>query len=142
VLFKRRRIAEELERLDGLPLTEREAEQREQAIAAEITELWQTDEVRRRRRLFPMRFKMGLDYYPTVLFETLPNVYEELADDFREAYGSGVVGHELPRLLHFGSWIGGDRDGNPYVTPECTAGCFTDCATDDARITTLSGSTT
>src|SRR5258708_8028661 len=63
---------------------------------------------------------MGLDYYPTVLFETLPNVYEELADDFREAYGSELWGHELPRLLRFGSWIGGGRDGNPYVTPECT----------------------
>src|SRR6266436_1564190 len=49
VLFKRRRIAEELELLDSLPLTEREAEKREQAITAEITELWQTDEVRRRR---------------------------------------------------------------------------------------------
>ncbi len=120
VLFKRRRIAEELERLDDLPLTEREAEQREQAITAEITALWQTDEVRRRRPTVRDEIKMGLDYYPTVLFETLPNVYEELADDFREAYGSELSGHELPRLLSFGSWIGGDRDGNPYVTPECT----------------------
>src|SRR6266404_6167699 len=120
VLFKRRRIAEELELLDSLPLTEREAEEREQAITAEITELWQTDEVRRRRPTVGDEIKMGLDYYPTVLFETLPNVYEELADDFREAYGSKLSAHELPRLLRFGSWIGGDRDGNPYVTPECT----------------------
>ncbi len=120
VLFKRRRIAEELELLDSLPLTEREAEEREQAITAEITELWQTDEVRRRRPTVGDEIKMGLDYYPTVLFETLPNVYEELADDFREAYGRKLSGHDLPRLLRFGSWIGGDRDGNPYVTPECT----------------------
>jgi len=120
VLFKRRRIAEELQRLDGLPLTEREAEKREQAITAEITALWQTDEVRRHRPTVRDEIKMGLDYYPTVLFETLPNVYEELADDFREAYGSELSGQELPRLLRFGSWIGGDRDGNPYVTPECT----------------------
>src|SRR2546430_14746946 len=49
VLFKRQRIAEELEQLDGLPLTERAAEKSEQAITAEITALWQTDEVRRRR---------------------------------------------------------------------------------------------
>ena len=120
VLFKRRRIAEELEQLDRLPLTEREAEKREEAITAEITALWQTDEVRRRRPTVSDEIKMGLDYYPTVLFETLPNVYEELADDFREAYGSKLRGHELPRLLRFGSWIGGDRDGNPYVTPKCT----------------------
>src|SRR5437016_9694532 len=63
---------------------------------------------------------MALDYYPSVLFETLPNVYEELADDFREAYGGELRGRHLPRLLRFGSWIGGDRDGNPYVTPDCT----------------------
>ncbi len=120
VLFKRRRIAEELQQLDALPLTDREAEKREQAITAEITALWQTDEVRRRRPTVRDEIKMGLDYYPTVLFETLPDVYEELANDFRDAYGSELWGHELPRLLRFGSWIGGDRDGNPYVTPECT----------------------
>ncbi|HEY8185194.1 MAG TPA: phosphoenolpyruvate carboxylase [Pyrinomonadaceae bacterium] len=120
VLFKRQRIAEELEQLDRLPLTEREAEKHEQAITAEITALWQTDEVRRRRPTVRDEIKMGLDYYPSVLFETLPDVYEELADDFREAYGGELWGHELPGLLRFGSWIGGDRDGNPYVTPECT----------------------
>src|SRR6266567_3592801 len=120
VLFKRQRIAAELERLDYLPLTDREAEKCEQAITAEITALWQTDEVRRRRPTVRDEIKMGLDYYPSVLFETLPNVYEELADDFREAYGGELWGHELPRLFRFGSWIGGDRDGNPYVTPECT----------------------
>src|SRR5215831_8521556 len=120
VLFKRQRIAEELEYLDRLPLPLKDAEQRERSIAAEITGLWQTDEVRRRRPTVQDEIKMGLDYYPGVLFETLPNVYEELADDFREAYGSEVPAHELPRLFRFGSWIGGDRDGNPYVTPECT----------------------
>ncbi len=120
VLFKRQRIAAELERLDYLPLTDREAEKCEQAITAEITALWQTDEVRRRRPTVRDEIKMGLDYYPSVLFETLPNVYEELADDFREAYGGELWGHELPRLFRFGSWIGGDRDGNPYVTSECT----------------------
>jgi phosphoenolpyruvate carboxylase len=120
VLFKRQRIAAELEQLDRLPLTEREAEKHEQAILNEITALWQTDEVRRRRPSVRDEIKMGLDYYPTVLFDTLPTVYEGLADDFREAYGSELRAPELPRLVRFGSWIGGDRDGNPSVTPECT----------------------
>src|SRR3989442_100872 len=120
VLFKRQRIAEVLEHLDRLPLPVKEAERLERSIAAEITALWQTDEVRRRRPTVRDEIKMGLDYYPSVLIETLPNIYEELADDFREAYGGEMWGHELPRLLRFGSWIGGDRDGNPYVTPECT----------------------
>jgi phosphoenolpyruvate carboxylase len=65
VLFKRQRIAEELEQLDRLPLTERQAEEHEQAITAEITSLWQTDEVRRRRPTVRDEIKMGLDYYPS-----------------------------------------------------------------------------
>jgi len=120
VLFKRHRIAEELEQLDRLPLTEREAEKHEHAIIAEITGLWQTDEVRRRRPTVRDEIKMGLDYYPSVLFETLPEVYAELASDFRDSFGSGLIACDLPRLLRFGSWIGGDRDGNPNVTPGCT----------------------
>jgi len=120
VLFKRQRIAAELEQLDRLPLTERDSEQHEQAILAEITALWQTDEVRRRQPSVRDEIRMGLDYYPTVLFDTLPAVYEELADDFREAFGAELPANELPRVLRFGSWIGGDRDGNPLVTPACT----------------------
>ncbi|HEX6650468.1 MAG TPA: phosphoenolpyruvate carboxylase [Pyrinomonadaceae bacterium] len=120
VLFKRQRIAAELEQLDRLPLTDRESEKHEQAIIAEITALWQTDEVRRRQPTVQDEIKMGLDYYPSVLFETLPALYDELADDFRETYGEGLPANVLPRVLRFGSWIGGDRDGNPLVTPECT----------------------
>jgi len=120
VLFKRQRIAAELEQLDRLPLTERESEKHEQAIIAEITALWQTDEVRRRQPRVRDEIRMGLDYYPSVLFETLPALYDELADDFREAYGEELPANALPRVLRFGSWIGGDRDGNPLVTPECT----------------------
>ncbi|HEX3248401.1 MAG TPA: phosphoenolpyruvate carboxylase [Pyrinomonadaceae bacterium] len=120
VLFKRQRIATELEELDRLPLTERESEKHEQAIIAEITALWQTDEVRRRQPTVRDEIRMGLDYYPSVLFDTLPALYDELADDFREAYGQELPANALPRVLRFGSWIGGDRDGNPLVTPECT----------------------
>ena len=120
VLFKRQRIAAELEQLDRLPLTERESEKHELAIIAEITSLWETDEVRRRQPRVRDEIRMGLDYYPTVLFETVPGLYDEFADDFREAYGEELPANVLPRVLRFGSWIGGDRDGNPLVTPECT----------------------
>src|ERR1051326_2339740 len=120
VLFKRQRIAAELEELDRLPLTERESAKHEEAIIAEITALWQTDEVRRRRPTVSDEIRMGLDYYPSVLFDTVPGLYDELADDFHEAYGEELPANALPRLLRFGSWIGGERDGNPLVTPECT----------------------
>jgi phosphoenolpyruvate carboxylase len=120
VFLKRKRIAEELEQLDRLPLPEREAQKHAEAITAEITALWQTDEVRQRQPTVRDEIKMGLDYYPSVLFETLPKLYQGLAEDFREAYGSELSEHELPQMLRFGSWIGGDRDGNPLVTPACT----------------------
>ncbi len=120
VLFKRRRIADELERLDQLPLTKLEAEQRESSIIAEITALWQTDEVRRRPPTVRDEIKMGLDYYSDSLIKTLPRLYEEFADAFRETYECEVEADELPTFLRFGSWIGGDRDGNPFVTPGCT----------------------
>jgi len=64
---------------------------------------------------------MGLDFYPMTLFETLPRLYAELAESFAEVYGRALNHEELPELLHFGSWIGGDRDGNPLIKPDCTA---------------------
>ena len=86
VLFKRQRIAKNLELLDRLPLTDAEAAKREAGIAAEITALWQTDEVRRRPPTVRDEIKMGLDYYSGCLIEMLPGLYEEFADAFREVY--------------------------------------------------------
>ncbi len=120
VLLKRRRIARQLENLDSLPLSDPDALQFEAAITAEITALWQTDEVRVEKPLVTDEIRMGLDVYPMSLFETLPRLYSELAGSFREVYGIAIDDRELPKLLHFGSWIGGDRDGNPFVTPDST----------------------
>src|SRR5882724_10132746 len=120
VLFKRQRIAASLELLDRLPLTDAEAMKREAAIAAEITALWQTDEVRRRPPTVRDEIKMGLDYYSGCLIDILPGLYEEFADAQREEYESDITANQLPNFLQFGSWIGGDRDGNPFVTAAST----------------------
>jgi phosphoenolpyruvate carboxylase len=120
VLFKRARIATALERLDRLPLSDVEAEAQAEAITAEITALWQTDEVRRTQPSVGDEILMGLDYFPRVLIDTVPAVYQEIARVFEGCYGTGVEPSDLPRVLRFGSWIGGDRDGNPYVTPDTT----------------------
>jgi phosphoenolpyruvate carboxylase len=120
VLFKRRRIARELEQLDVLPLTDAAAAAHEARITAEITTLWQTDEVRRRRPAVADEVRMGLDYYVDVLIDTVPELYDELGDALMTAFGIDPRSHTLPRVVRFGSWIGGDRDGNPFVTPEVT----------------------
>jgi phosphoenolpyruvate carboxylase len=125
VLFKRGRIAAELEALDWLPLSDRRARESASRIASEITALWQTDEIRRRAPTVRDEVKMGLDYYHACLIRALPEVYEEMADAFRETYGREVSASELPRVVRFGSWIGGDRDGNPFVTPACTRDALT-----------------
>ncbi len=63
---------------------------------------------------------MGLDYYDVSIFGTLPGLYREVSEALRASYGLEIQPHELPQVLHFGSWIGGDRDGNPFVTPDVT----------------------
>jgi phosphoenolpyruvate carboxylase len=119
VLLKRRRIAEQLERLDRLPLTEAKALRCEQTIHAEIISLWQTDEVRQTKPTVSDEIRMGLRYFRLSLFETLPRIYAEVVEAMRDVYGMVLDVNDLPNLLSFGSWIGGDRDGNPLVKPGC-----------------------
>jgi phosphoenolpyruvate carboxylase len=119
VLLKRRRIAQELERLDRLPLTDEDAEDSEANIRAEVTSLWQTDEVRLAKPTVDDEIRMGLRYFRLSLFDAIPRIYGEMAEAFREAYGLELDENTLPDLVQFGSWIGGDRDGNPLVKPAC-----------------------
>jgi phosphoenolpyruvate carboxylase len=139
VMFKRRRISDLLEQLDRIPVPEPHLEALERDLLAEITALWQTDDVRSARPTVRDEIRMALDYYESSLFDTLPVLYAEIAAAIAAEYPntnlcapaepaaksetalpapSSIC--ELPRLIHFGSWIGGDRDGNPFVTPEAT----------------------
>ncbi len=120
VLTKRRRIGEFLEELDRIPVPDEQLAALEEKLIAEITALWQTDEVRSSRPKVADEIKMGLDYYDVSIFETLPGLYQEVAAALKSEYQIEVDVSELPLLLGFGSWIGGDRDGNPFVTPEVT----------------------
>lgn len=120
VLSKRRRIGEFLEQLDRIPVPDEDIAALEAALVAEITALWQTDEVRSSRPKVSDEIKMGLDYYDVSLFETLPGLYREIAAALKREYELEIDVADLPLVLGFGSWIGGDRDGNPYVTTEVT----------------------
>ncbi|HLI04350.1 MAG TPA: phosphoenolpyruvate carboxylase [Terracidiphilus sp.] len=120
VMFKRRRIGEFLAELDRIPLPEQEMARYEELLLAEITSLWQTDEVRSRRPTVYDEIMMGLDYYDVSIFATLPALYREISAALKAAYGVEIDPIDLPQVLRFGSWIGGDRDGNPFVTPQVT----------------------
>lgn len=120
VLVKRERLSKLLETLDSSPLTHESARQVADQIAAEITALWQSDEVRRRTPTVRDEIKMGLDYYRSSLIRSVPEVYEEIVRALNAEYEVDLQALDLPRLIAFGSWIGGDRDGNPFVTPSCT----------------------
>jgi phosphoenolpyruvate carboxylase len=120
VLYKRRRIAALLEDVDRIPVPDEDLVHLEAALTAEITALWQTDEVRTRRPTVNDEVKMGLDTYNASIFETLPVLYQEVSAALADEYGMHLDLTVLPLLLTFGSWIGGDRDGNPFVTPQVT----------------------
>jgi len=120
VMFKRRRIGDFLATLDRIPVPEQDLARLEQLVLAEITSLWQTDEVRSRRPTVYDEIKMGLDYYDVSIFETLPSLYREISEALQASYGLEIDTLALPQVLEFGSWIGGDRDGNPFVTPQVT----------------------
>jgi len=120
ILWSRQRIARLLEALDALPLSNVRAAKIESDITAEITLLWQSDEVRRSSPTVFDEIKMGLDY-AVVLFEAIPELYTSLIEDLRSVYSRGIEANNAPVMVKFGSWIGGDRDGHPHVNWECTA---------------------
>jgi len=121
VMFKRRRISDLLERLDRIAVPEEELEALEREVTGEITALWQTDDVRSARPTVRDEIRMALDYYEASLFDTLPVLYSEVVAALEDEYpGEHSAIAELPQMVRFGSWIGGDRDGNPFVTAQTT----------------------
>jgi len=91
-----------------------------QEIEGEIQILWKTDEVRTERPQVRDEIKNGMFYFRESLFTSVPETYRNLDKALRRIYGADC-GIKVPSCLRFGSWIGGDRDGNPFVTPETTA---------------------
>ncbi|SFM43119.1 Phosphoenolpyruvate carboxylase, type 1 [Ectothiorhodospira mobilis] len=92
-------------------------------LETQIQVLWRTNEVRERKPQVIDEIKYGLFYYVESLFTAVPLTYRLLEKAIRRSYGSDAQGNprvRIPSLLRFGSWIGGDRDGNPNVTPEVT----------------------
>ncbi|HYI35322.1 MAG TPA: phosphoenolpyruvate carboxylase [Thermoleophilaceae bacterium] len=102
------------ERREDLPGALEAARER---LRPTVQELWGSDELRAASLSVIDEVRGGIIYFETTLADAVPRIYRDLEAAVARAYPDGVP---VPPLLGFGSWIGGDRDGNPHVTPEVT----------------------
>jgi phosphoenolpyruvate carboxylase len=119
LLQKHRRIAGALARRDQLDLLPEEREETKEMLRREILALWQTDELRRKRLTPVDEAKAGLVLFDQILWDAVPVFLREVDRALHVVAGRGLPLHAAP--LRFGSWMGGDRDGNPNVTAPVTA---------------------
>ena len=115
LLHKQQRIAQlMLDRLDPT-LTPHETRTIWSSIRIELTAAWQTEEHPRERLTVADEREQVLFYLVEILYRVVPAFYEELAQALEKLYSVQADSIELPSILHFGSWVGGDMDGNPDV---------------------------
>ena len=119
-----RRIFVNSEELDTDRLNKEQRNEVTQELQNDIQILWKTDEVRIHKPRVQDEIRSGLYHFRDSLFDAVPSIYRNLEKAVRRIYLDGDLNAELPvkvpSVLRFGSWIGGDRDGNPFVRPETT----------------------
>ncbi|MGE3275915.1 MAG: phosphoenolpyruvate carboxylase [Vicinamibacterales bacterium] len=115
---KYNRIASLLDRRDRADLTPGQQDAVVAALKREIMTAWGTDDVRRHRPTPLDEVRSGLVVFEKSLWDAVPRFLQGLDRALRSATGQGLAVDGTP--VRFGSWIGGDRDGNPNVTPEVT----------------------
>ncbi|MGZ8630009.1 MAG: phosphoenolpyruvate carboxylase [Actinomycetota bacterium] len=113
------RIGELIERLDDRRLSVPESTEAMRRLHEEIAGLWRTDPIRHHRPEPLDEVRATLALFDQTIFTTLPLVYREV-DRALDAEGSGEREPTFPPFLRWGTWVGGDRDGNPSVTAETT----------------------
>ena len=115
LLRKQQRIAQHLlDRLDPM-LTPQDLRTLWSSIRIELTTAWQTEELPRERLTVGDEREQVLFYLLEILYRVVPAFYEEISQALEKHYGVPADSIELPAILRFGSWVGGDMDGNPDV---------------------------
>jgi phosphoenolpyruvate carboxylase len=109
-------VADLLDKRDRLPLTAAELAANEVALRRAVLTLWQTNLLRRTRLRVIDEITNGVSYYDHTFLSELPRFYADLEEELASA--DMAPADSLPSFLRIGSWIGGDRDGNPFVTEE------------------------
>lgn len=113
VIAKQDRIAELLVTRNRERLTAEESRRLESEVRQTLAQLMATDEIRSRRLDVIDEVRNGIHYLGGAIWRAVPELYRDLADAIEVTYDRRPP---LPTLLHYRSWIGGDRDGNPFVT--------------------------
>src|SRR6195952_3698428 len=113
-------IAALLDRRERVQLTPEEFEASDEQLGREVLTLWQTNLLRRTKLTVLDEVANGLSFYEYTFLHELPRLHCALEDRLNE--DDGDAGGELASFLRMGSWIGGDRDGNPFVTADVMRG--------------------
>ena len=122
ILSKVRRVAELLEERSDPRLTQADQDRIVRRLAEVIDLMWQTDELRRERPDPIDEARSVLYYFDEMFRDVVGDLFDELDHQLARL---GVTLTQDSRPLHFGTWVGGDRDGNPNVTPEVTMDVMT-----------------
>ena len=93
-------------------------------IYAEIATLWQTRELFTEKPTVLDEVKSALYYYRRSLLEAVPRLMLDLETGLETYFGAASGEAPIPPVVKFRSWIGGDRDGNPFVTPEVMVAAY------------------
>jgi phosphoenolpyruvate carboxylase len=107
ILDAERQIAELIAERDGL-VTARELEHNVAQLRARVAQLWQTRMLRYSKLTVSDEIENALSYYTATFLTEIPRMYAEVEHHLK--------GHTIPPFFRMGNWIGGDRDGNPFVT--------------------------
>jgi phosphoenolpyruvate carboxylase len=118
LLRKYREISETLAALDRKDLSAYEKSMSEEGLRREIFSIWGSDEIRREKPTPQTEAKGGLAIVETVLWDAVPSYLRKLNAQCIESLDRPIPLDLVP--IKFSSWMGGDRDGNPNVTPKVT----------------------
>jgi len=114
ILNIKKRLSRRLKELENPYLTEKETNFIKENIFNEITILWQSNELSHQKPSVLDEVKGGLYYFDNTFFDVLPDIHREMRISLVKHFPEEEW--KVPNFLRFGSWIGGDRDGNPFVT--------------------------
>lgn len=142
VIDKLARIFAVIRDLDERHALPREVRRARSWLASTIAELWSSNELRVQKPTVQDEVRAVLVYFGSTLVHVIPEIYRDVEDALAECYPGESI--DVPPFLSFGSWIGGDRDGNPFVTPDVTVEALQimrDAATGflEHRLTELAG---